>query len=334
MKRLAILLVLLVGCSDDGRAAESPDGAVVDAAADATVDTSPDAPNVPDASLDDAASCTTAPQVRMNVPYAEVEGVPPTLLSLDAYPLANCAPKPIVVYVHGGGWRRGDKGNSIRPKVALFNEAGYVFVSVNYRLSPLELPADGVLDPNRVMYPIHNQDVATAIAFLHERAADIGGDPSKIAIIGFSAGAGIVSSVATDESFLQGVGLDLSNLNCTVSLDTEGYDVRSQAEMMVPIYINAFGEDPEVWDQASPINHVDPGKGIPDFLILTRGSARRVALSMQFANDLQAAGVPAEVVVTQSLDHEGVNAALGDPADTLVTPPVMRFLDGCFADAL
>ena len=47
----------------------------------------------------------------------------------------------MVVYVHGGGWRAGDKSNQIAGKVNLFTGAGYVFVSINYRLSPTDADA-------------------------------------------------------------------------------------------------------------------------------------------------------------------------------------------------
>jgi arylformamidase len=70
-------------------------------------------------------------------------------------------------------------------------------VSVNYRLSPYGIPDDPTdFDPNRVMYPIHNQDVAAAIAWVHEHIGEYGGNPDQISIMGHSAGVGIVAAMS------------------------------------------------------------------------------------------------------------------------------------------
>src|SRR5262245_53612178 len=55
--------------------------------------------------------------------------------------------RPLVVYVHGGAWQVGDKGNQIADKRDLFTGAGYLFASLNYRLSPVDT---STLDPARI----------------------------------------------------------------------------------------------------------------------------------------------------------------------------------------
>ena len=54
--------------------------------------------------------------------------------------------------MHGGGWQQGDKRNQIRRKADLFTGAGYVFASINYRLSTVA-PPTGPFDPGRVSSP-------------------------------------------------------------------------------------------------------------------------------------------------------------------------------------
>src|SRR4051812_9804619 len=58
----------------------------------------------------------------------------PNYLALSAPPGAASARRPLVVYVHGGGGRTGDKANQIENKAKLFPGAGYLFASLNYRL--------------------------------------------------------------------------------------------------------------------------------------------------------------------------------------------------------
>ena len=95
------------------------------------------------------------------------------------------------------------------------------------------------------------------------------------------------------------------------------------------MFRNAFGNDPAVWDRASPPHNVAPDKGIPSFHIVTRGGALRVAQSQSFGATLRNAGVAADVQVATGLTHEQVNEAVGLPGDTVITPPLMHFYRSC-----
>ena len=55
---------------------------------------------------------------------------------LDVYEPSSQASSPIMIWIHGGGWRIGDKSHEVEPKVHAFNSAGIVFVAVNYRFVP------------------------------------------------------------------------------------------------------------------------------------------------------------------------------------------------------
>ena len=84
--------------------------------------------------------------------------------SLDIYvPDPEIVGAPVMVYVHGGGYGRGDKAWSkdINPKPEYFtNKLGYIFVSTNNRLLP------------GGRYPTNTQDVANALAWVHDNIAD------------------------------------------------------------------------------------------------------------------------------------------------------------------
>ena len=279
-----------------------------------------------------------------DIQYREIPGVDPNLISLDIYvpniPLKDELkdPFPVMIWVHGGGWIAGDKANRLEHKIRLFINAGWIFVSVNYRLSPSDIPSNpDDMDPNRIKYPVHCQDVASAIAWVYHNIADYGGDPSQISLMGHSAGAYIVSAIATNESFLKEYGLNLSIIKHAVSLDTEGYDIdtviKYAPSSLSLLYINAFGNNPGVWYDASPINHIESGKSIPPFFVVTRGSKLRINISERFVNKLKSAGVYAEIICALNYSHSEVNDAIGNPYDDVITPALKEFLgisDKCF----
>ena len=271
-----------------------------------------------------AATCPDAGSEPKTVRYASMPGVVPNLLSLDVYPSPHGCPAPVVVWVHGGGWQVGDKRNQLGDKLRMFGAAGYTVVSVNYRLTDPTAPSP-------VRFPMHDDDVAAAVAWVHDQVDRFGGDPARLALVGHSAGAQIVAGLGTDERYLAAHGLGLDAVRCVVALDTEGYDVASVAATGNPIYRAAFGDDPSVWLDASPQSHVAPGKDIPSFLVAERGTARRRLAATRFAGALRDAGVSVTEVDAGTLSHADVNAALGRPGDTVITPPVSTFLDDCFA---
>ncbi len=258
----------------------------------------------------------------LDVPYHRVEGAEARLTCLDVYAPESGEGLPILVMIHGGGWRLGDKarGGMTRYKVPHFTGAGYVYVSINYRLSPA------------VRHPVHVQDVARALGWIHDHAREVGGDPDRIFVMGHSAGAHLAALVATDERRLQEVGKDLSILKGAVLLDSAAYDLPRYAdELGAPaaatrMYRTAFGPPGPAWRDASPRHHVEAGKGIPPFLILHTGLRRTGAtLSRELAEALVAAGTPARAVHAADRNHSGLNRGIGEPGDPY-TALVMDFL--------
>ena len=76
--------------------------------------------------------------------YTTISGVDSNLLSIDIYYLNDyqtVTNRPVVIYIHGGAWAIGDKAN-IDSKAKFFKNLGYVFVSVNYRLSDVGLRSE------------------------------------------------------------------------------------------------------------------------------------------------------------------------------------------------
>ncbi len=320
---------VLVGCSDDPpRGTTASTGTTTSTRAAGT--TGPTGGDEVAGSADCGPAATMTPH--RDLAYADVEGVEANLLALDVYEpgwTSPCGPVPVLIWVHGGGWRQGDKANRMADKVDLARELGWVLVSVNYRLS--EPGPDGA---PLVTYPTHNRDVADAVAWTEREIAAYGGDPTRLTLLGHSAGAGIVSSVAVDPRYLADAGVSDDAVDCVASLDTEAYDVAAQVRSGSAVYRNAFGDDPAVWAEASPLTHVTADRPLPAFLVVVQDRPARRELNQRFVDAVTAAGGDATLVAATGLGHEGINAAVGAEGDTIVTPALVDFLDSCAQRAI
>jgi arylformamidase len=272
------------------------------------------------------AACPAPATVKKDVPYITRPGVDQKLNNLDVYPAPGGCPAPTVVWVHGGAWSLGDKANQLGDKIRWANGLGFTLVSVNYRLT-----VEGLATP--VRYPDHNDDVAAAVRWLEANGPAFGADPNRMALMGHSAGASIVASVASDTSHLEKISDSLSPIDCFVSVDTEGYDIVRVLSDARPgsendrVYRAVFGADPAGWVGASPISHVTAET--PSALLLTRGARDRRDATAAFGSALKSAGVTVEVHSFVGLDHSEINAAIGAPNERKVTPVITAFLQGC-----
>lgn len=178
-------------------------------------------------------------------------------------------------------------------------------------------------------FPDHNDDVAAAIAWVDDHISEFGGDPSTMMLVGHSGGAGIAAAVTADPSFLAAHDISPARLDCVVLLDSAGYDVTAAAQGPgAQLYVDAFGDDPGVWAQASPIEHVGDGPLAARVLIVTRGRVPRVAEAHAFADRVVAEGADAQVVDVSPLTHADVNNLIGT-GDEIMTPLIAEELQRC-----
>lgn len=232
---------------------------------------------------------------------------------------------PLVIFVHGGGWKRGDKKNATgEEKPGHYLQQGYAFASINYRLVPAATVEQQA------------QDVAHAIAFLITKAESFGFDPTRVVLMGHSAGAHLSALVGTDMKYLVKAGLGPKSLRGVIPLDGACYDVPRQiaegGEFMHDTYIQAFGSEKERQLALSPTSQA-AAPNAPAFLILHVQRLDGATQSRALGEALKKAGTTAEVRGFEGIGlkgHAEINRRLGDPAYP-ATPVVDAWLKTVFA---
>lgn len=222
----------------------------------------------------------------------------------------------LVVFVHGGGWAKGDMDTGNGMKSAAFTAAGHDFATVNYRLYPAASVEQQAAD------------VAAAIAAAIAAAEKGGQAPARVVLMGHSAGAHLAALVALDESYLAAAGVPAGRVAGVTLLDGAGYDVPGQIASggNVELYRTIFGADPKVWAMLSPLTHAASAADGPAFLIhhvASREGAGRQARS--FADAITRAGGTAKVVAAEGKTHASINREFGQPGDG-VTGEVLAFV--------
>ena len=241
--------------------------------------------------------------------------------------------RPVIVFVHGGAWSIGDKSNNPLDKARLFTDAGYVYATVNYRLSPAS--GDPALNPGRVRFPDHPHDVGEALGWLDRNVGRFGGDAERMVLIGHSAGAQIVALLGTNPKYGRDYGVSRDQVIGVVSLDGI-FDIAGEADPSRPgffsdraeMYWNGFATPQEnaldgAWHWGSPLTWAEP-RDPEHFLVTQAYRPRRQAAQRELARAL---GQKQSSVLIVPLDHAGINRNLGSPTDTSgETPAVMAFV--------
>ncbi len=249
-----------------------------------------------------AASAADEPAVKRDISYSTNGGV---TLKLDIYQPAKKPgqPAPAAVYVHGGGWRNGNKSSGawVTDVTAELAGRGYVVVAVDYRLAPAH------------QWPAFIHDVKAAVRYVRAHAGEYNIDPDRIGAWGSSAGGHLVALLGTTdaEAKLEGEGgwADQSSRVQAV-VDLFGPADLAKSMRNEGRAIEVFGSKPDALDQASPIKYVS--KDDPPFLIL-HGDADTLVPPEQsrlLHERLKAAGVPSTLVVVKNGGHGLRNAGI------------------------
>ncbi|NLR38149.1 alpha/beta hydrolase [Novosphingobium sp. ERW19] len=249
---------------------------------------------------------------------------PDPLQVMDFWAPAGAKAAPLVLYVHGGGWKRGSKDSAMGNALpGHLRDQGYAFASINYRLVPAATVEQQA------------SDVAQALAYLLARADKLNIDRSKVVLTGHSAGAHLVALVGTDEQYLRKAGLSFADIDGVMPNDGAAYDVPKQMEqagrMMADTYKQAFGTDPARQKALSPVFHA-AAPNAPRFLLLHVQRKDGVAQAQELGAALKKAGVTVEYGSfpgTGLQGHAEINRKLGE-ADYPATPVMDAWLKGVF----
>lgn len=181
-------------------------------------------------------------------------------LKLDIYHLKKIIePRPLLVFIHGGSWKKGKKHDYLRYLVD-FADRGYATATIQYRLS------------GEAKYPAQVFDVKEAIKWLLENGNDYQIDTSKIVLIGGSAGGHLAMMAGYTNNIPElMIGTDTLLTNSIKGI----VNIYGPSDMTTPYAIDLevvhylfgkkYNEAPELYEQASPINHIS--KNTPPTLI-------------------------------------------------------------------
>jgi acetyl esterase/lipase len=253
-----------------------------------------------------------------DVVYSTIPGYRP--LIVDIYqPPREAGPKPLILFIHGGGWVGGHTRHSgalgdFPATLAALAAEGFVVASLEYRLA------------REASFPAQAQDARAALRFLHRNAAHYGIDPARTGVWGGSAG-GHLSA--------------LTALSCGVTaldLPGETHAAGSECVQAAAIWYGVFdfgalaagrpgGTDGSAalllgcqgpcgqadYARGSPVTYLDPTD--PAFLLIHGEGDRTVPVQQSRLAEaaMREAGVPVEAIYIPGVDHSFIGA---DPAIT------------------
>ena len=214
---------------------------------------------------------------------------------LDLYlPQGEVAGAPVFLFLHGGGFREGDKahyGAVAEP----FANAGIITAVASYRLTG-----------SGAHYPDQPDDTRHAVKWLYENVGDHGGDQQAIFVGGHSAGAILSADIGADRAWLVEMGMPKEILKGIIPISGP-YDVRERGR---PGEVYTYAPTPELRAQASPILHVNDA--VPVALIAVGSEEGYQESSVAFTRELQSAGVDAHYLLLEGEDHADTALSLAN----------------------
>lgn len=228
-----------------------------------------------------------------DVPYATGPMASDPRMMMDVYRPVDVAGRlPVIVFIYGGAWRTGDRGDYLFAAAALARQGNVVMVP-DYRRYPA------------VHWPDFVSDNARAVAHAEQVAASWGGDPDRLFVIGHSAGAYDVAMLALDRRYLEAAGGSRDKVDGFVGL-AGPYDFAPITDRGAREVFSPSPDDPA----KQPISYVD-GTNRP--MLLLAGADDRTVMprnTLSLAAKIQADGGPVQSKVYPDLGHVGIVLAL------------------------
>ncbi len=227
-------------------------------------------------------------RITRGVQFAAPEGV---LLTVDIYQPPTAGHFPTVVQIYGGAWQRGGPGDY---EVFARDVAshGYVVFAIDYRHAPAW------------QWPAQQDDVRTALGWIRAHAPEYDADPSKLALIGRSAGAQLAMITALQDPSVSAVVSYYGPVNLTQGWREPPRPDPIDSRSVLEAYLGGTPDQmPDRYRDASPITHVS-AKAPRSLLIY--GARDHVVLARfgrQLHDALRAAGAASELIVIPWAEH-------------------------------
>jgi len=239
---------------------------------------------------------TIAVNIKRDVPYSLVDKGEFNKLDIY-YPKIKGNSKDVLIFIHGGSWRSGNKkkywwlGRN-------FARKNTVTVIINYPLSP------------KSQYQEMAFECAEAVNWVQKNIGLYGGDPSRIFLMGHSAGGHLAALINQDTRYFNKIGIKNPVkgviLNDAFGLDMYQYITSDPNGIQVPDFIQTFTTNPEVWKEASPINYLS--KPSNPYLIFT-GQKTFNAIKLQsplFYNKIKQGQKTSKLIEIKGKKHVGM----------------------------
>ncbi len=234
-----------------------------------------------------------------DIAYRTGKGADPLHHRLDVYVPVGKKDFPVVLFVHGGSWRSGNK-NLYAVLGRSLAADGLGCVICNYRLTP------------KALHPAHIEDVAKAFAWTSANIGKYGGRKDQLFLCGHSAGGQLVSLLATDPQYLKAEGLTPSAI-CAVCSISGVYRI----DPTDTVFAAPFGKDPEVCKAASPITHA-AGKHPPFMIAYAENELQQLdEMAVDMIAALKSGGTSVEVMTCKHRNHISIITRFASHTDPL-----------------
>lgn len=248
------------------------------------------------------------PQIRVgdsikavkNIVYCTVNG---RRLALDVFmPAKHKGRLPAILLIFGGGWRSGDRTMHV-PMAQELAARGYITVTADYRLS------------TEAAYPAAVNDLKTAIKWMRANAKTYAINERKIAVWGFSAGGQLAALIGTtaNNNLFPGDGsyqkysdavqaiVDVDGILAFIHPESGEGDDSKRTSSATYWFGGPKTQHPELWQQASALNHVS--KNTPPILFLNSSVARMHAGRNDMTHKLDSLHIHHEVDIFANAPH-------------------------------
>jgi acetyl esterase/lipase len=265
----------------------------------------------------------SGPEVSIKKDLVYVAGSANPKHRVDVYAPPNARGAPVVHFIHGGYWIKGDK-DFLAPITGLYGSVGVALARrgvvtfvPSYRLAP-EVGIDGILD-----------DVVAALKFTKEHAAEYGGDPSRLYVVGHSAGGHLTALLGSDPEVMQRRGLAPSAVAGFMPIsaiwDVGDMHDKQDAAFNERVTYPVFGRDPSKYAAYSPLVRIGPGA--PPFAIVvgTRDYPYLIPQANHARDRLTAVGAAPELHAVEGNDHDAMVLRFGAKDDDM-TDVVVAFV--------